>query len=297
MPPKRGRLDTFLNYLTRDRDQRPYTLISNIGSGAFATVWSCHHKEKNRAAKIIDTHKLTKADQKLLKNEIQIWSELDHENTVQMYDVYHEPARCVIICELLEGGTLRERHKRMSRLGTKPRILTILNGIEQIAHGMTYIHSKGFIHRDIKSENILLTVDHETYKIADYGLARTVDGAEKTAETGSYRHMAPEVIRHEVYASPCDVYSFAMLLYEMLTLSEPFHQYTPVDAALAVATRGERPPLPPLPEQGLTQLIESCWSQSAPARPSFSEILAQIQTLKLKKNSFGSLQMSRLPIV
>lgn len=271
-------------------------MIKNIGSGAFGTVWTCNYKNMQCAAKVIDTTKFTKTAQQLLENEIRIWSVLKHKNTVEMYDVYHEPTRCIIICELAHGGTLRDRHKRMIRLGTKPRILTILNGIEQIAAGMIFIHSKGFLHRDLKSENILLSNDHEIYKISDFGLARNIEGNDKTAETGSYRHMAPEVIRHEKYATPCDVYSFSMLLYEMLTLSEPFIHYTPVDAALAVATRGERPPLPPFPEQGLRSLIEDCWDQVPSSRPSFVDILERIQTLNLKKTSFGSLQMARLTI-
>ena len=201
---------------------------------------------------------------------------------------------CILVCELLDE-TLRQRHMRMVRLGTKPRILTILNGLEQVASGMLYIHSRRFLHRDLKSDNILLTVNNETYKIGDFGLARTAEGDDKTAETGSYRHMAPEVIRHEPYASPCDVYSFAMLFYEMLTLTTPFVHYTPVDAALAVATRAERPPVPPCPDD-VSNLLRSCWDQDASRRPSFSEISKRIEVLKLKKSSFGSLQMGRLQI-
>lgn len=263
-----------------------------IGEGGFASVWKCTYQNQTCAAKVICNDKLHKAATDLLANEINIWMSLTHHNLVRLFHVLHEPSRCVLICELLEGGNLTQRHRRMVRLGTKPRIITILNGVEQIVAGIMYMHYNGFLHRDVKAENILLNGDHEVYKLGDFGLARSVEGTEKTAETGSYRHMAPEVIRHEPYDQACDVYSFAMLLYEMLTLSIPFAHHTPVDAALAVACRGERPPLPPIPSDVLA-LLTDCWEQTAARRPTCREIAERVHTLKLKKTSFGSLQMAR----
>ena len=131
--------------------------------------------------------------------------------------------------------------------------------------------------------------------IGDFGLVRSVEGHDKTAETGSYRHMAPEVIRHEPYGKTCDIYSFSMLMYEMLTLSLPFPHRTPVDVALGVACRAERPPLPPFPDDVLS-ILTDCWAQNADTRPSFAELAPRVKTLKLKKTSFGSLQMARLTV-
>ena len=276
------------------QSERAFVFDQCIGKGAFGAVYSGTHDGVRRAAKVIDTQKLSASDARLLENEIRIWSRLNHPNIVLMYDVQRSPQRCVIVCELLEGGSLRDRHVRMVRLGSKPRILTILTGLGQIATAMAHLHALGYIHRDLKSENVLLTADQDTLKVADFGLARLIEGDDKTAETGSYRHMAPEVIRHERYDSACDVYSFAMILYEMLTLSVPFVHYTPVDAALAVACRAERPPVPSgafTPE--VVALLTDCWAQNAGQRPRFATIVERVEGLKAKKSSFGSLQLAR----
>ena len=281
-----------MNRFWSSKQKKEIILGNKIGQGSFGAVYICEYKGETRAAKVINTSKKTEKDLKLLENEIMIWSTMSHQNIISMFFVFKCKEKCTIICELLMGGNLKERHARMNRLGTKPRILTIVQGLCQIVSGMTYIHDKRILHRDLKSENILLSANHETYKIGDFGLARTAQGDDKTAETGSYRHMAPEVIRHERYNTACDVYSFSMLMYEMLTLSVPFSHYSAVDAAMAVAVRSERPPLPPLPEDVL-KLLTDCWQQTPEYRPSFSTVLERLQVLKEKKSSFGSLQMAR----
>ena len=93
-----------------------------------------------------------------------------------------------------------------------------------------------------------------------------------TAETGSYRWMAPEVIRHEPYGTGCDVYSFGVLCWEMLSYSIPFPQHTPVEVALSVATKGMRPEIPAHSPSVLVDLIEQCWQQQALLRPSFAKV-------------------------
>jgi serine/threonine protein kinase len=93
-----------------------------------------------------------------------------------------------------------------------------------------------------------------------------------TAETGSYRWMAPEVIRHEPYGTSCDVYSYAVLCWEMLSYSIPFPHHTPVEVALSVATKGMRPEMPAHAPSVLVDLIEQCWQQEASLRPSFAKV-------------------------
>ena len=110
--------------------------------------------------------------------------------------------------------------------------------------------------------------------VADFGLVRYhhSDGvAEMTAETGSYRWMAPEVIRHEPYGTGCDVYSFAVVCWEMVTYSIPFPRRSPVEVALAVANEGRRPEMPPHAPPVAARMIESCWQQDPQLRPSFQQ--------------------------
>ena len=116
-----------------------------------------------------------------------------------------------------------------------------------------------------------------------------------TAETGSYRWMAPEVIRHEPYGTGCDVYSFGVLCWEMLSYSIPFPHHTPVEVALSVATKGMRPEMPTHAPSVLVDLIEQCWQQDALLRPSFEKVRRATPPLSSRLPSSPSFPPPRSP--
>lgn len=107
--------------------------------------------------------------------------------------------------------------------------------------GMNYLHLCSIMHRDLKSGNVLLDA-HGTVKISDFGLSCVLEighaSADLTAETGTYRWMAPEVIRHEPYSTKADVYSFGVVLWEMITKDQPFRGMTPIQGSLSELSRG-----------------------------------------------------------
>mmetsp|Transcript_46227 Transcript_46227/g.144579 ORF Transcript_46227/g.144579 Transcript_46227/m.144579 type:complete len:201 (-) Transcript_46227:7-609(-) len=110
----------------------------------------------------------------------------------------------------------------------------------------------------------------------DFGLSRQLDGdAEEqlTAETGTYRWMAPEVIRHEPYSASADVFSYAMLWFELVTHEVPYADRPPLQAAVCTGLQGLRPPLPATTPPSVRSLIERCWA-APEARPSFAELVA-----------------------
>jgi serine/threonine protein kinase len=146
---------------------------------------------------------------------------------------------------------------------------------------MEYLHELDppVLHRDLKSANVLIAAGGRRLAIADFGLARyQAKGGKMTAETGSYRWMAPEVIRHEEYDKRCDVYSFAILAWEMLTYRIPFEKLMPVEAAFAVAKEAKRPPIPPeWSELPIAEMLRACWCQDAKKRPPFSAICVALE--------------------
>ncbi|KAF2552731.1 hypothetical protein F2Q68_00036370 [Brassica cretica] len=153
----------------------------------------------------------------------------------------------VIVTELLLGGTLRKYlvSLRPKRLDIRLAVAFALD----IARAMECLHSHGIIHRDLKPENLILSADHKTVKLADFGLAREESLTEMmTAETGTYRWMAPEL---------------------------PFEGMSNLQAAYAAAFKNLRPSAEDLPgELGL--IVTSCWKEDPNERPNFTEIIQML---------------------
>ena len=106
-----------------------------------------------------------------------------------------------------------------------------------IARGMEYIHSQGVIHRDLKPENVLIDEDSHL-KIADFGIACEEAVCDLLADDqGTYRWMAPEMIKRKSYGRKVDVYSFGLMLWELLTGTIPYEDMTPIQAAFAVVNK------------------------------------------------------------
>jgi serine/threonine protein kinase len=153
---------------------------------------------------------------------------------------------------------------------------------------MAYLHNEPnvVIHRDLKPRNILLVNSAANHlKVGDFGLSKIIkaqhasDVYKMTGETGSYRYMAPEVFKHRKYDKKVDIFSFAMILYEMLEGDPPFSNYEPYDAAKYVA-EGHRPVFRKGHTNELKDLVELCWSGDVSLRPSFLEILKRLEKLK-----------------
>lgn len=216
-------------------------------------------------------------EKELLKSfhtEVDVISKLRHPNVCLFLGVAVAPPTYCLVLEYLGGGTLFERLREAPEIDT----LRIATGV---ARGMAYIHSKHLIHRDLKSPNLLCD-RHGGVKVTDFGLSvfdmpRMGTKTEHTAETGTYRWMAPEVVQHEPYSNKADVYSYGIILWECLTKKLPYEGYTPVQAALGVVMNGLRPELPECAPQSIQELIRECWDLSPSSRPSFDAIVARLE--------------------
>ena len=144
------------------------------------------------------------------------------------------PVFC-IITEYMAGGSLR-KYLHQQEPHSVP-IELVLNLSLDIARGMSYLHSQGILHRDLKSENILLGQDMSV-KVADFGISclESQCGSGK-GFTGTYRWMAPEMIKEKHHTRKVDVYSFGIVMWEILTALVPFSDMTPEQAAVAVALK------------------------------------------------------------
>ncbi|KAL0314506.1 UNVERIFIED_CONTAM: Serine/threonine-protein kinase STY46 [Sesamum angustifolium] len=121
------------------------------------------------------------------------------------------------------------------------KLPAILKVAIDVSKGMSYLHQNNIIHRDLKAANLLMD-ENEVVKIADFGVARVqLQSGIMTAETGTYRWMAPEVIEHKPYNHKADVFSFGIVLWELLTGKLPYAHLTPLQAAVGVVQKRKNP--------------------------------------------------------
>jgi serine/threonine-protein kinase TNNI3K len=142
---------------------------------------------------------------------------------------------------------------------------------------MDYLHRCNIVHRDLKAANLLMN-EYGDCKVADFGVARVMDGvAVMTAETGTYRWMAPEVVAHQRYDTKCDVFSFGILLWEIVTGGAvPYAGFTPLQAAVGVVQKGLRPTVPEGTHPTLARLMTLCWEGHPDARPDFHTLVGAL---------------------
>ena len=100
-----------------------------------------------------------------------------------------------------------------------------------------------------------------------------------TAETGTYRWMAPEIIEHKAYDQKADVYSFGIVIWELLTGNVPYQDRTPLQAAVGVVQNGLRPDIPPSTPAGLADIMRLCWQREPSVRPSFETLKKKFEDM------------------
>ncbi|KAK8928652.1 Serine/threonine-protein kinase HT1 [Platanthera zijinensis] len=255
-----------------------------IGEGAHSKVYEGKYKNQNVAVKIVqrgDSPEEAAKREARFRREVNMLSRVQHKSLVKFIGACKEPVM-VLVTELVLGGSLRKH-----LLNLRPRSLdrrVAVGFALDIARAMECLHSHGIIHRDLKPENMLLTEDQRTVKLADLGLAREETLTEMmTSETGTYRWMAPELystvtLRHgekKHYNHKVDVYSFAIVLWELLHNKLPFEGMSNLQAAYAAAFKNVRPSAENLPED-MAAILTSCWEEDPNARPNFSQIVQML---------------------
>ena len=203
-----------------------------------------------------------------------------HSNVIWLYGVVIEEISCLIVTELVEGGSLYDFLYKQKRV---PSHEQRSYWRKDIATGMEFLHHHDIAHRDLKSGNVLLG-DRMTAKLCDFGTARSLDHTTaQSTVTGTYRWMAPEIVDDPDARinKKCDVYSYGMLLYELVSLKLPFHDAPTDQKAMFNAMLGKRPSLPESDSECppfLRCLITACWDADPKVRPSFEEINVALNT-------------------
>jgi PREDICTED: similar to mitogen-activated protein kinase kinase kinase len=174
-----------------------------------------------------------------------------------------------------------------------PPIL-VVEWSRQIASGMNYLHSKKIIHRDLKSLNVLMS-SNNVLKISDFGNCRLWDDRSiKMSFAGTVAWMAPEVIRNENCSEKVDVWSFGVVMWEILTCEVPYKDVDSSAVIWGVGNTSLHLPVPSTCPQGFKLLLELCWTQKPSNRPSFAQICNHINIAAWEITSIDNLRYEEL---
>ncbi|KAG0625084.1 hypothetical protein M758_2G026500 [Ceratodon purpureus] len=278
--------------------------LESLGKGSFGTVHKARWFGAEVAKKVL--HEPSMSD---FVQEVTILDGLRHPNIVSLLGYMTDLHNSCMIMELMDGDLHSLMAKRMKQGGFSSTPFSISEALDimlQVAEGLFFLHEKRIVHRDLKSQNILMkcvkamevNVTYLHAKVADFGLSKTKENSMtysyQSQNKGTSRWMAPELIKivncqgeldmplgedQLKYPFKSDIYSFAMLCYEIMTGDIPFSTLSPKEAKSKVLSGG-RPQLPDQCPDRLKALIEACWSSEPSKRPGFGDVCAELKHLK-----------------
>ena len=222
-----------------------YKIESLIGSGGMANVYKAYDNTLNRvvALKVLkEEHREDLEFVRRFEREARAVLSLSHENIVRSYDVGEDGDISYIVLEYVEGSTIKEMIKSDGPMAPKVAVNLTCQVLDALAHA----HQKGIIHRDIKPQNVIVTPRGRA-KLTDFGIARDVAATTRTfagsnTVMGSVHYISPEQARGEDVTEASDIYSCAIMLYEMLTGQVPFGGDNSVAIALKHLQEDITPP-------------------------------------------------------
>ncbi len=258
-------------------------MSSKIGAGGFGEVFRAVWRGTDVAVKMLNFDSaMSKENRASFVDEMRVMSTLRHPNVVLFMAACTRPPKLCIVMEFMALGSLYDLlHNELVPdipLGLRAKLAY------QAAKGMHFLHSSGIVHRDLKSLNLLLD-NKWNLKVSDFGLTRFKQGHASSNgnhnEMGSIHWTAPEVLTEEedVNYVLADVYSFGIVLWEIVSREDPYAGMSHAAVAVAVIRDGMRPAIPEDADVKFKDLIVQCWSQDPSTRPSFLDAMTRLSTM------------------
>ncbi|XP_072308143.1 mitogen-activated protein kinase kinase kinase 12-like isoform X1 [Eucyclogobius newberryi] len=244
----------------------PFEEISDlqwVGSGAQGAVF---------LGKLYGQEVAVKKVRNIKETDIKHLRKLKHPNIITFKGICTQAPCYCIIMEYCAQGQLYE----VLRAGRKIHPSLLMDWAMAIAGGMNYLHLHKIIHRDLKSPNILITYD-DAVKISDFGTSKELsDKSTKMSFAGTVAWMAPEVIRNEPVSEKVDIWSFGVVLWEMLTGEVPYKDVDSSAIIWGVGNNSLQLPVPDTCPDSFKLLLRQCWNCKTRNRPSFRQILLHL---------------------
>jgi hypothetical protein len=242
-----------------------------IGEGGFGKVYLGQWNEQTVAIKSVDG--ITQAEHEQFVREVQIMSRLHSPHIVQLYGACLEAESHCLVMEHMTQGSLHQVLGEKTLTPKQQKAYAI-----SIAKGLFYLHSKGIVHCDLKSANILISAHHEA-KLTDFGISKTATQSIKaTAEKSqAIAWQAPECLqKHPKFTMESDIYAFGMIVWEMVTGKRPFASLDKKGICDAVLS-GKGETLPKEMPEFYQKLISSCWHSDPHKRPNLKTLITQLE--------------------
>ncbi|KAG0260132.1 hypothetical protein DFQ27_003741, partial [Actinomortierella ambigua] len=245
-----------------------------IGTGAYGAVFKGRYNTRKAAIKRFQLHQNNTDQIETIEHEIGLLKRLQYRHIIQFYGVHRQGNEISLVMDFAEGGSLRQaiEDSRVAGWHIKSRIA------QEIAYGLAYIHHEGILHRDLKSDNVLLS-SHMEVKLCDFGLAvvkTSSSGHSTDVMRGTFRWMAPELVLSERprYTTKSDMYALGMVMWEMATMcTVPFKAMANNYVVAKVVHGGQREQLPEKIPAIYQHWVDLCWKQDPSDRPDAHEVI------------------------
>lgn len=252
-----------------------------IGAGSFGTVYRAEWNHSDVAVKVLAEQDFHEDQLKEFLREVSIMKRVRHPNVVLFMGAVTKRPHLSIVTEYLPRGSLYRLINRASSgeiLDKRRRLRMALD----VAKGINYLHclNPPIVHWDLKSPNLLVDKNWAV-KVCDFGLSRfkanTFISSKSVAGTPEW--MAPEFLRGEPTNEKSDIYSFGVILWELITMQQPWSGLCPAQVVGAVAFQNRRLTIPQNTCPELAALVESCWDDDPKQRPPFSSIVDSLKKM------------------
>ncbi|KAK3274446.1 hypothetical protein CYMTET_17370 [Cymbomonas tetramitiformis] len=278
-----------------------------IGRGLFATIHKAIFQETTVAVKMYmpANDESTEVEyEKSFIREVELLRNINNKNIVNVYGYSLKP-KPLVIMEYCNGGSLRDIMQHSEYQYKFWDFMTVKNMMISIAEGMAFLHDlkPKVIHRDLRLANIFVVVEEDgciRCKIGDFNLSRHLHAPSVLTECGTYQWVAPEIVKEETASEKVDIYSFAMVMWEIVHPNPnqfPFedHEGGPMLASMQAAFYGLRPSLEDCTYPQFIPCIKACWTEDPTERPSAAKLVKMLKKIK-ESGEVGARRSKSVPV-